>query len=124
MSSSRQQIAPEALSAVETLEQATSPEALGAAYAIAEREAKRLGPHWGLSTIAAPFSMLAFVVALNASTSPRLPLIVAALMLLAAAFALNWFLNFQGARVAALTRVNNAIGRWRHLIPLMRDFPE
>jgi hypothetical protein len=124
VSNPRHHIAPEALSAIETLEQATSPEALGAAYAMAEREAKRLAPHWGLSTIAPPFSMLAFVVALNAATSPQLPLIVAALMLLSAAMGLHWFLNLQGPRAAACTRVNNAIGRWRHLTPLMRDAPK
>lgn len=115
----RNHISPDALAAIITLEQATTPHGLGPAFATAEREAKRLGPHWGLSTIAALLTFPAFVTVAIVMISPSPAALWGALALLATIAGLNWFVTSHGPRAAALTRVNSAIGRWRHLVPAM-----
>lgn len=120
---SRNKIAPDALWAIEALEKAREATELGPAFAAAERESRRLGAFWRLEFIFTVLWGLALVLTFAVPSEATLPFRIAGVALLAILAVTRVFTSRNSPRIAALTRVNNALDRWRSLVPAMRDLP-
>lgn len=120
---SRDEIAPDSLWAIEALEKAREPTELGPAFAAAEREKRRLGPFWRLEFTMIVLSGLAGVLWFSFPEDARPIGRAIALGLLVLAVVVRFVVSKNANRVAALKRVNDALDRWRSLVPAMREIP-
>lgn len=121
---SRSEIAPDALWAIEALEAAREPAELGPAFAAAEREKKRLGAFWRLEFI---FTVLWGLALSLTFTMPREEAGITRMIgigLFVALIVIRAVVSRNSPRVAALKRVNDALDRWRSLVPAMREIPK
>lgn len=121
---SRDEISPDVLWAVESLETAREPTDLGPAFAAAEREKRRLGPFWRLEFTMIVLSGLAGMVWFSVPEDAKPIGRVIALGLLVLAVIVRIVVSKDSKRVAALKRVNDALDRWRSLVPAMREIPK
>lgn len=119
-------ITPDALAAVEELERATEAHELGPAFALAQREAKRLAPRLGVDIATdAALTFAAFGLPyLYFFAEPELWIIALSALVAVVAVSLRWFTRRYTMRAQALWRVTRVLDRWRHMVPAMRDVPQ
>ncbi len=117
-------ISPQAMPYVEELESATSANDLGHAYYEVSAEARRLSFGWPLlefSTALGGISFLAIVMTVG--RNPPLYFAIPAYCLCIATIFVKGAVE-RSPRGQALTRLGNALGRWMHLIPAMKESPD
>jgi hypothetical protein len=122
-SQSRDEISRDALWAIEALETAREPAELGPAFAAAEREKRRLGTFWRIEFIFVVLAGLALALAYAVPSEVQLIARWIALALLVLLIVIRLVVSRNSPRVAALKRVNDALDRWRSLVPAMRELP-
>lgn len=121
---SREEIAPDALWAIEALETAREPAELGPAYGAAEREKKRLGAFWRLEFVLTVLWGLAIALTFTMPDDGAQIARMVGIALLVLLIVIRAFVAKNSRRVAALKRVNDALDRWRSLVPAMREIPK
>lgn len=121
---SRDEIAPDALWAIEALETAREPAELGAAFGAAEREKKRLGAFWRLEFMFTVLWGLAFAMTFAMPSDGARVAQIIGIVLFVALIIIRATVAKNSRRVAALKRVNDALDRWRSLAPAMREIPK
>lgn len=121
---SRDEIAPDALWAIEALESAREPTELGPAFAAAEREKKRLGAFWRLEFIFTVLWGLAVALTFTMPGEAAQITRMIGIALLVVLIVIRAIVSRNSPRIAALKRVNDALDRWRSLVPAMREIPK
>lgn len=121
---SRETIDPDVMWAIEALETASAPTELGPAFGAAEREKKRLGAFWRLEFVFTVLWGLAIAFTFTMPSEGAQLARMVGIGLFLALIVIRAFVAKNSRRVAALKRVNDALDRWRSLVPAMREIPK